>query len=262
MVLDFYFVCKSPFVQRHDVLLPQEMPHGEKPKRLSASSLEYFLETAHLDSATGELLKKYDRDGDGSFSKEEVVEIILDLRKEMDQNVLLGQTNKLLRKLIIATVIFCLVLMSSIFGLAYAVAKLTAKLDVDAVTGVMTTLDGSRVVATDSVAYKVSTKKHEATGSQCISMEELDDMLGRVTSGNIVHLEIKGTGTNGTQTIVEKLTGSVEYGEDSFCFITTSGMQMCAEPNDDCTPVENDRRSLVTATTKGMSFGRGAIVMT
>jgi len=83
-------------------------------------------------------------------------------------------------------------------------------------------------------------------------------MLGLVTSGNIVHLEMTGTGMNGTQTLVEKLTGSVEYGEESICFMTSSGQQMCAEPNEDCIPVSHDRRRLLT--TRGMSFSRGAVV--
>lgn len=238
--------------------------------------MEYFIDVSHLDSTTAELLRKYDKDGNGSFSQEEVVEIIMDLRKEMDQNQLLGQTNKLLRKLTIVIIIFCIALIMSTFGLAYAVAILTAKLDVDATTGIMTTPDGSHVVATDSVAYKVSTKKDEITGSQCIDVTELEDMLGRVTNGNIIHLEMIGTGVNGTRTLVEKLTGSVEYGEESLCFMTASGERMCAEPNEACAGggddpilvvVDDDeeeedggarrRRRLPTAVS-GWSFSRGA----
>jgi len=68
------------------------LPIRELVKEKSVT-MEYFLEVSHLDSATAELLKKYDRDGNGSFSKDEVVAIILDLREAMQSNEMLGASN-------------------------------------------------------------------------------------------------------------------------------------------------------------------------
>lgn len=204
--------------------------------------MEYFLEASHLDSATAELLKKYDTDGDGSFSKDEVLTIILDLRRELNSNVTLGQANKILKRAIVAAIIFCLILMSSIFGLTYAVAALTAKLDVDSSTGVMTTPDGKHVVATDSVSYKVVSTKDEASGLQCLGGAELGELVGRVVNGNGVSLEMIGTGINGTQTEVRKLSGNVQTDERQICFMGTDGNQVCVEPSADCAGATGGRR--------------------
>jgi hypothetical protein len=47
--------------------------------------MEYFLETAKLDRAMADLLVKYDKDGNISFSNDEVVTIILDLCGAINQ---------------------------------------------------------------------------------------------------------------------------------------------------------------------------------
>ena len=218
--------------------------------------MEYFLEATHLDAATAEMLKKYDSDGNGSFTKYEVVEIILDLRREMESNAALGRANKMLRRAICGAIVFCLILMSSIFGLTYAVAALTAKLDVDASTGVMTTPDGKHVVATDSFSYKAVTSRDDSTGAQCLGSAELGDLIGRVVNGNGVNLEMVGTGVNGTEAEVQKLTGSMQFSEGSLCFMASNGKEVCAELSDDCAAAATTSgRRLASSVDDCLAFG-------
>jgi len=222
--------------------------------------MEYFLESTHLDNATAEMLKKYDTDGNGSFTKYEVVEIILDLRREIESNAALGRTNKFLRQAICAAVVFCLILMSSIFGLTYAVAALTAKLDVDASTGVMTTPDGKHVVVTDSFSYKAVTSHDELTGTHCLASAELGDLIGRVVNGNGVNLEMVGTGVNGTEAEVQKLTGSLQFTEGSICFMASNGKEICAEPSDDCAAAAyTSGRRLASSVDDCLAFGYSTV---
>jgi hypothetical protein len=68
------------------------------------------------------LLLKYDRDGNGHFSKDEVVSIILDLKETKRTNEALDASKKLFKRLFIGAVMLCLLLLSGVFGLRYAVA--------------------------------------------------------------------------------------------------------------------------------------------
>ena len=53
-----------------------------------------FLESRKLDKETRDMLLKYDQDGDGRFSKDEVVEIICDLKSTKQHNDLLEASAK------------------------------------------------------------------------------------------------------------------------------------------------------------------------
>lgn len=191
--------------------------------------MEYFLEVSHLDSATAELLKKYDRDGNGSFSKDEVVAIILDLREAMQSNEMLGASNKMFKRMLIIAIGFCILLLTSMFGLSYAVAALTAKINVDS-NGVMTTVDGSSIVKTDSTAFKYSSTK-TSSGTECLTAQEKEAILKQLMSGSNVLLERNGV--NGTQSQVQQLsTSTITQNEDgSICFASSNGSQICLVPD-------------------------------
>lgn len=195
--------------------------------------MEYFLEVSHLDAATADLLKKYDRDGNGSFSKDEVVAIILDLREAMQSNEMLGASNKMFKRMLIVAVTFCILLLTSIFGLSYAVAALTAKTDVTS-DGVMTTIDGSKVVKTDSTAFTFQPEKIES-GEFCLSSMDGSDIMSKVLSGSNVMMTLQGI--NGTRTRVERLSSSnIEMDEDgSVCFGDANGQQVCMTASPECT---------------------------
>jgi hypothetical protein len=207
-------------------------------------TMEYFLEVSHLDAATAEMLKKYDRDGNGSFSKDEVVAIILDLREAMKSNEMLDESNKLFKRLLAAAVCFCILLLSAMFGLSYAVAALTAKTDIGS-NGVMTTIDGKSVVATDSTAEVVETTLIEETGANCIYPEEALDLINRVSTGRGVIVKV----SNGTHTTYEQVSAAGMDTESipmmnsgRACFVTADGRQLCLQPSPDCAPITRRRK--------------------
>lgn len=206
-------------------------------------TMEYFLESSHLDNATADMLKKYDRDGNGSFSKDEVVAIILDLREAMQSNEMLGASNKMLRKIVVAVSFFSLIMLASIFGLTYGVVALTAKLDVDS-TGVMTTTDGKTHVATDSTGYKITPAKNPETGAFCITPEEGSALYEQAISGKtnvIVEFDDVINDVNGTQTMVEQINGGVvKVDQDTgvICFTNANGREICMQKTDECLTAE------------------------
>jgi len=207
--------------------------------------MEYFLEVSHLDAATAELLKKYDRDGNGSFSKDEVVAIILDLREATQSNEMLGASNKMFKRLLIAAVCFCVLLLTSMFGLSYAVAALTAKINVDS-NGVMTNVDGTAIVKTDSTAFNYRAESVDGD-VHCLTASERKAILTQVTSGSNVLLERDAI--NGTQKQVDKLSSSkIQYHDDgSVCFISSDGTSICMIPDAAACGNATRRRSLLSA---------------
>lgn len=217
------------------------MPIRELVRRKSVT-MEYFLETSHLDHATADLLRRYDVDGDGTFSKDEVVAIILDLREAMQSNEVLGASNKMIKRLLIAATIFCVLLLTSMFGLTYAVAALTANTDVKS-DGLMMTRDGSFVIATDSSAtlHRVSS---DESGVTCMTSVELGEIQTAALEGRNVLLE---TDThNGTHSSVQQLTaGGYVFDAEAgtMCFGSTQGSQVCFQATESClAPEERQRR--------------------
>jgi hypothetical protein len=204
--------------------------------------MEYFLESSHLDSATADMLRKYDRDGNGSFSKDEVVAIILDLREAMQSNEMLGASNKMLRRVVVAVLSVCFFMLAATFGLTYAVVALTAKMDINS-NGVMTTTDGKTVVATDSTGYRISPLMDEETGAFCISGFDAVSLVDQTTSGR-TNVIVQFDGINGTQTSIQGISGGVvdidnETGKT--CFTGPQGNQVCMEKTDDCLPKQMRR---------------------
>lgn len=204
-------------------------------------TMEYFLESSHLDAATAEMLKKYDRDGNGSFSKDEVVAIILDLREAMQSNEMLGASNKFFKRMLIGVSIFSLLMLTSIFGLTYAVAALTAKLDVNS-NGVMTSADGKTIVATNANSIKVIPVKDENSGAFCISSTERDNLIAQATSGK-TNVLMEFAGFNETHTRTQQLNGgAMDTDGETTCFFNAQGQQVCMEPSDECSGVSGGRR--------------------
>ena len=208
--------------------MSDERPNVMMEKQNSVT-MEYFLETSHLDSDTAALLKKYDKDGNGSFSKDEVAAIIMDLREAMRSNQELGSSNKLFKRLLIASCIFCILLLASMFGLSYAVAALTAKTDVDS-TGALTKAGSSEHVSTDSRA-EIHVVTRNQDGQVCITNDELVVMYDEVSVGKNVMFE--STNRNGT-TVVSLVSGvGAELSESgTMCFNLPDGKKKCFVPSD------------------------------
>lgn len=178
--------------------------------------MEYFLETSHLDATTAEMLKKYDKDGNGSFSKDEVVAIVLDLREAMQSNELLGASNKMFKRLFLAATTFSLLLLTSIFGLSYAVAALTRNTDVRS-DGLMLTRDGTAVIATDSTAKTYSVGP-DANGEYCLPITEAMEMAGGATEGRNVLMQVGDyEGQEGRTHTFSIGASGFETNENGFC---------------------------------------------
>jgi hypothetical protein len=184
--------------------------------------MEYFLKASHLDAATADMLKNYVKDGDGSFSKQEVVDIILDLRETLKANETLGASNKLFKRLLIASFIFCVLLLSSMFSLSYVVAVITATTEVQS-DGTMLSKGRASVIATASVASKYDFGRND-NGQYCIPPEEMQAITEQVFSGRDVLVEL-GEFTENNK-LVEQLqaTGAdVNEASGSLCFWVGGG---------------------------------------
>lgn len=203
--------------------------------------MEYFLQTTHLDSATAEMLQKYDKDGNGSFSKDEVVAIILDLREAMSSNERLGQSNKFFKRLLIAAFFFCVLLLTSMFGLSYAVAALTANTDVN--NGVMYTRDGNEVIATDSTASHFSVGAN-SQGVYCLDGQEAWDLQTKALSGRNVLLEWGDSNSIHIEQI-QANGATIEDGKTCFYAQDLKRSICIVEMEDGCEPVDaGGRRKL------------------
>jgi hypothetical protein len=209
-------------------------------------TMEHFLETSDLDAATAEMLKTYNQNGDGSFSKAKVVAIILDLRETKRANESLGASNRFFKRLLIATFIFCALLFTSMFGLSYAVAAITANTEVQS-DGTMLSRGGASVIATASIASKYDSGRND-NGQYCIPPEEMQSITEQVFSGRTVLVELSEFTEN--HRLVEQLQASgadLDEASGGLCFRGGGAEQhkMCfARTEEDCVPVDSHGRTL------------------
>eukprot|EP00339_Tiarina_fusa_P002086 CAMPEP_0117027100 /NCGR_PEP_ID=MMETSP0472-20121206/19848_1 /TAXON_ID=693140 ORGANISM="Tiarina fusus, Strain LIS" /NCGR_SAMPLE_ID=MMETSP0472 /ASSEMBLY_ACC=CAM_ASM_000603 /LENGTH=313 /DNA_ID=CAMNT_0004734267 /DNA_START=74 /DNA_END=1015 /DNA_ORIENTATION=- len=199
-------------------------PRPSLMEKQNSVTMEYFLETSNLDASTTELLRKYDKDGNGSFSKDEVVAIILDLRETMRANENLGHYNKLFKRLLIAACGFCVLLLAAMFGLSYAVAALTAKTEVDS-TGALVATGSHNAVAVNSRA-EIHVIPRTDEGYFCTTWDEIDLMRFEITNGRNVVLD--RTGFDGAEDVTKLSGGAVTVDAEKTCFTTASGETQCA----------------------------------
>jgi len=134
------------------------------------------------------------------------------------------------------------------FGLSYAVAALTAKINVDS-NGVMTTVDGTAIVKTDSTAFSYQAAKVNGD-VHCLTGSEREAILNQLMSGSSVLLERDDL--NGTQKQVEKLSSStIQYQQDgSVCFVSSNGSSVCMIPDAAACGKERRRRMVISAACK------------
>jgi hypothetical protein len=216
-------------------------PRAELVKEKSVT-MEYFLETTKLDQATADLLVKYDKDGNGSFSKDEVVSIILELREAIKSNEDLGASNKLFKRLLTAAFVFCVLLLASMFGLSYAVAALTANTEVQS-DGTLVSKGTTTVIATDSRADLYGINKSEA--GYCLSAAQVFTIRDSILVGRQVLVE----NNDGEYHVVEQLTASGAVIDDEagkYCFHTPeSTTPLCLTRSDDCTQERRRHRARI-----------------
>jgi hypothetical protein len=197
--------------------------------------MEYFLETTHLDKATTSMLLKYDEDGNGHFSKDEVVSIILDLKATKMTNEALDASKKLFKRLFIGAAVLCALLLSGMFGLSYAVAVLTANTEVKS-DGTLMSKGGTAFIATDSTANVY--EMYNTDGNYCMTEEEAAIIKEQALSGRNVLVQFNEF--DGNQAFVEHLSASGAYIDDesqSVCFPAPelgADKYLCMKPSENC----------------------------
>jgi hypothetical protein len=227
----------------------QEQPatNGEGVRRRHTTTMSDFFKVNRLDDSVKDLFLEYDKDGDGAFSKDEVMNIVTDLKKEFHKNETLMMSNLLLKKMLIGGVIFFFLLVGSIFGLSFAVASLTRETTVDSSSGALYNKDGTKVVATDSRAELHLVISYDF--GDCISPSSIELMKRQVQEGKNVIVET--TTIDGSSHKLEVLSPSgatfdEETGKACFPMPERPGTMYCIIPDGGaCSDPENRRRALV-----------------
>ena len=220
-------------------------PGLERTESRETVTMEHFLETARLDHETTKMLLRYDKDGNGSFSKDEVVQIILDLRAEMSENEKLTISNKLFKKLLCVAGILSALLILSMIGVSYAVAILTTKTDVDSSLGNALVKAGThQIVSTDSRAQVHQVVADPVSGAFCVTRDEVEVWRHEVTLGRNVVLETYADSS--ASAVMLSGVGIRETGDD-LCFVTLSGVNVCWTPDaPECTNQNTSGRNLLS----------------
>ena len=173
----------------NDVEQPSQPPMQEIKRPSMAHSqrsqtMLEFIETRKLDQETRDLLLKYDEDMNGHFSKDEVVQIITDLKDQAKTAEMPDAARLLYKRLFIGACVLCALLLAGMFGLSYAVAVLTANTNVNS-KGTMTAAGNpNALIATDSSANVYHTIKHN--GNYCIPPGESAVIIEQALSGRNV----------------------------------------------------------------------------
>jgi hypothetical protein len=172
--------------------------------RRATLTMDQFLQTAGLDDSARSMMLKYDKDGDGSFSKEEVASLIKDLQTQGRANADLAMANKILKRILIGAIIFFLLLVASIFGLTFAVANLTKETTIDTTSGTLYAKDSEVIVATNSRADVFQAESFDF--GDCILTSDVVNIKENILKGtNVVLQRNPYTGKNVS---LEQLTAS------------------------------------------------------
>jgi hypothetical protein len=204
-----------------------------------------FLETRNLDKDTESLLLKYDEDGNGRFSKDEVVSIILDLKETKRTNETLDTSNRLFKRLFIGAVVLCIFLLSGMCFISYAVAVLTANTKVNS-DGTLMSKDGTAFIATDNTANLYELQKTD--GNYCMTEDEAMAIKNQALSGRNILVQFDEF--DGNHALMEQLraTGALIDDEaQEVCFQAPElgpDKHLCMIPSDSCIPRDSSGRRL------------------
>jgi hypothetical protein len=166
----------------------KERPGDHLPKTLLRAAtlpMKYFMDAQKLDPETARPLQEYDMDGDGVFSKEEVVAFIIELRKRAIANAELRQWNAFYWKMGVTTVaVFFIVLLLGFVDLSVAVTALTAKLDVNTNNVAVSRADEAVIISMDSTSTLFKLDSTVDDGSIfCIDDETADSIRSLTNIG-------------------------------------------------------------------------------
>jgi hypothetical protein len=197
--------------------------------------MEFYIKTSNIDEVTADMMRKYDKDGDGVFDKDEVVAIISDLRGAMKSNKQLDASSRLFKRLFIAAVFFCVLLLTAMVGISYTVAILTANTEVRS-DGTLLAKGTTTAIATDTFANLYRINKSEA--GYCLTAEEAFTIRDSVLAGRQVLVETNDEESN--THVVEQFIASgavIDDDAEEYCFHTpeSSTTPICLVRSDECT---------------------------
>jgi hypothetical protein len=203
--------------------------------------MEFYIKTSNIDEVTAGMMRNYDKDGDGLFDKDDVVAIISDLRGAMESNEQLDASSRLFKRLFMAAVFFCVLLLTSMIGISYTVAILTANTEVRN-DGTLLGKGTTTAIATDTIANLYGINKSEA--GYCLTAEEAFTIRDSVLAGRQVLVEANDEDSN--THVVEQLIASgavIDDEAEKYCFHTPESTTtlICLTRSDECT---QERRRL------------------
>jgi hypothetical protein len=219
--------------------------------------MEYYIKTSNIDEATADMMRTYDKDGDGVFDKDEVVAIISDLRGAMKSNEQLDASSKLFKRLFMVAV-FCVLLLTVMVNISYAVTILTANTEVRS-DGTLLAKGTTTAIATDTSANIYGINKSEA--GYCLSAAEAFTIRDSVLAGRQVLVETNDEDSN--THVVEQLIASgavIDDEAEKYCFHTReSTTPICLTRSDECTEA---RRRLEEFPGRRLKSTRDYVLMT
>jgi hypothetical protein len=218
-----------------------EQPSEGTLNRRQTTTMSDFFRTNDLDKATQDLLIKYDEDGNGMFSKAEVTAIIADLQEQFRKNEELVLSNTMLKRMLIAAIIFFFLLVGSIFGLSFAVASMTKDTSIN--NGALYTKDGTTVIATDSRADIFQAEAFDF--GSCMSATEVESLKTKVVEGKNVMIQTNHEDGNTQLGLLSPVGATFNNASGVACFPDPNGSsnKICIYPDSDkCQEPETRRR--------------------
>jgi hypothetical protein len=234
----------------HDVKLSEATARRCRVPSRDTICLSDFFVLNDVDKSTQDMFVEYDKSGDGTFSKTEVMNIIVDLKKQFQANADLAASNRMMKLMLMGAVIFFFLLVGALFGVSIAVASLTKETTV--ANGLLYNKDGSAVVATDSHAEVYQVESFDF--GDCISVVDIETIKSHIQEGKNVLLQKNADDGANHELKVISASGATfndETGVACFPYPQNNTQVLCLLPETgSCNKAENRRRSLAKCNEK------------
>ena len=234
-------------IEHEEIQEPERAPDGDGIRRRQVKRdtlcMDDFFEINEIEKSTQDMFVEYDKNGEGHFTKNEVLNIITDLKKSSYHNNELTASNKMMKKMLYGAVVFFFLLVGSLFGVSIAVAVLTKETSVQ--DGTLYNKDGSAIIATDSRADKYDVDTFDF--GDCLTAGTVETIKSHVEEGkNVI---VSRHHVDGTSHELEMLTASGAIYNDQTgvaCYPLPERPDKlyCVFPHSEvCAAPENRRRS-------------------
>lgn len=222
-----------------------------------SEDMNHYFKRKNVPQSTRDLMVKYDEDGNGVFSKDEVLQIINELRDQANTTAVLEVRNALYKRLLLLMIIMLVLMLLGVFGLTFAVAILTSKLDVGS-DGTLIAINTGQNIATDARAELHIISFFGGAGF-CATAEESRMIQDEVFSGKNVILEYQKDEDSAKQVVQFVASGSniTNAAAGEGCYQTPQGIEICVEKSALCTQEFRRRRLQAGTGGNGATGGTG-----